>query len=65
MTGLPLNHQLTDLHASFVKACKTAPVYRMYSLGPRPALIRQHEKDAGGRNRTHVPFLMQLKGCAV
>eukprot|EP00200_Dunaliella_tertiolecta_P001366 CAMPEP_0202343340 /NCGR_PEP_ID=MMETSP1126-20121109/3502_1 /ASSEMBLY_ACC=CAM_ASM_000457 /TAXON_ID=3047 /ORGANISM="Dunaliella tertiolecta, Strain CCMP1320" /LENGTH=138 /DNA_ID=CAMNT_0048934393 /DNA_START=107 /DNA_END=523 /DNA_ORIENTATION=- len=47
MTGLPLNHQLTDLHASFVKACKTAPVYRMYSLGPRPALIRQHEKDAG------------------
>ncbi len=47
MSGLPLNHQLTDLEASYVRACKTAPVYKMYSLGPRPALIRQSDPFEG------------------
>ncbi|PNH08428.1 Allophanate hydrolase [Tetrabaena socialis] len=41
MSGLGLNHQVVGLGASLVKACKTASLYKMYSLGPRPALIRQ------------------------
>lgn len=40
MTGLPLNYQLTDLSAVFVRSVRTAPMYRMYSLGTRPALVR-------------------------
>lgn len=35
MSGLPLNFQLTNLGASFIRACKTAPAYKMYSLGKR------------------------------
>lgn len=49
MSGMPLNHQLTNIGATMVKACKTAPVYKMYSLGARPALIRQGlEPPCGG-----------------
>ncbi|KAI8468535.1 MAG: hypothetical protein J3K34DRAFT_426766 [Monoraphidium minutum] len=48
MSGLRLNHQLTDLGAKMLAATKTAPVYRMYSLGPRPALIREPEASASG-----------------
>ena len=44
LTGLPLNHQLTQRNARFIKSCKTAPRYRFYALpgGPpfRPGLIR-------------------------
>lgn len=44
MTGLPLNGQLTDLGATFVRADTTAPRYRFYALadGPpqRPGLVR-------------------------
>lgn len=43
LTGMPLNHQLTGLGATLVKASKTAPVYRMFALNtqpPKPALIR-------------------------
>lgn len=47
MSGLPLNHQLISLGAKLVKQCKTAPVYKLYSLGPRPALIRQADPAAG------------------
>jgi allophanate hydrolase len=41
MSGLALNHQVLGFGATLVKAVKTAPLYKMYSLGPRPALIRQ------------------------
>ncbi|MEW5305219.1 MAG: hypothetical protein WDW38_005739 [Sanguina aurantia] len=41
MTGLPLNHQLIGLGATFLRAAKTAPLYLMFSLGNRPALVRQ------------------------
>ncbi|MEO0679413.1 MAG: allophanate hydrolase [Pseudomonadota bacterium] len=44
MKGLPLNRQLTDLGARFVRAARTAPRYRFYALpgGPpeRPGLVR-------------------------
>ena len=45
MSGLPLNYQLTELGAQFVRSCTTAPLYRFYALpgGPpeRPGLVRQ------------------------
>lgn len=41
MSGLALNHQVVGLGAAFVRTVRTAPLYKMYSLGPRPALIRQ------------------------
>jgi allophanate hydrolase len=44
MSGLPLNHELTARGARFLRAAKTAPCYRLYSLpgGPpaRPGLLR-------------------------
>lgn len=47
LSGLGLNHQLTDLGAKLVQVVRTAPVYRMYDLGPKPALIRQLESAPG------------------
>ena len=45
MSGLPLNHQLTERGGRFVKSCRTAPAYKFYALagGPplRPGLVRQ------------------------
>ena len=44
MSGLPLNHQLTERGGRLVRAGHTAPIYRMFSLtnfAPiRPGLIR-------------------------
>jgi len=44
MSGLPLNHQLTERNARLLQATRTAPEYRFYALpgGPpeRPGLIR-------------------------
>ncbi|MFO8005251.1 allophanate hydrolase [Thioalkalivibrio sp.] len=44
MSGLPLNHQLTERQARLVQTTRTAPEYRFYALpgGPpeRPGLIR-------------------------
>jgi len=49
MSGLPLNHQLTDRRARLIRATRTAPEYRFYALpgGPpeRPGLVRV---DSGG-----------------
>jgi allophanate hydrolase len=44
LTGQPLNYQLTDLGATFGRACCTARCYRLYALAgsiPKPGLIRQ------------------------
>ncbi|MFN3233009.1 MAG: allophanate hydrolase [Alphaproteobacteria bacterium] len=45
LSGMPLNHQLTDLNGTFVERVKTASDYRLYALPetspPKPALIRQ------------------------
>lgn len=34
LTGLPLNHQLTELGAKLVRTVRTAPVYSEYRLPP-------------------------------
>jgi allophanate hydrolase len=44
LRGQPLNYQLTDLGATFRRACRTASCYRLYALAgaiPKPGLIRQ------------------------
>ena len=50
LSGLPLNHQLTDRGGRLVAATRTAPRYRLYALpgGPpfRPGLIRQAQGGA-------------------
>ncbi len=50
MSGLPLNHQLTDRGARLVRRCRTAPVYRLFALTgfdpPRPGLLRATEGHA-------------------
>jgi allophanate hydrolase len=44
MSGLPLNHQLTERGARLRRACRTAPHYRLYALTeftpPRPGMLR-------------------------
>jgi allophanate hydrolase len=42
MSGLPLNHQLTDRGAILIEATTTSPEYRFYALpdGKRPGLIK-------------------------
>jgi len=47
LSGLPLNHQLTERNARLVATTQTAPTYRLYALpdGKRPGLI---QVDSGG-----------------
>jgi allophanate hydrolase len=44
LSGLPLNHQLTERGARLVRKCRTSPAYRLYALTefdpPRPGLVR-------------------------
>jgi allophanate hydrolase len=51
MSGMPLNHQLTERGAALVRAARTAPLYRLYALGgtppPRPGLVHV-ERGARG-----------------
>jgi len=50
MAGLPLNGQLTERGARLVRACRTAPRYRLFALpgGPpaRPGLLRETSGEA-------------------
>jgi allophanate hydrolase len=50
LRGQPLNGQLRDLGARFVRQCRTAPCYRLYALGggtsPRAGLVRVLEGGA-------------------
>lgn len=52
MSGLPLNHQLTDRGARFLEATSTAPEYRFFALpgGPphRPGLLLSGEGHSIG-----------------
>ncbi|HTB73161.1 MAG TPA: allophanate hydrolase [Polyangiaceae bacterium] len=47
LRGQPLNRQLVELGATFVRACATAPKYRLYALPgtvpPKPGLVRVRE----------------------
>jgi len=47
LSGLPLNHQLTERNARLVATTQTAPKYHFYALpdGKRPGLIKV---EAGG-----------------
>ena len=40
MSGLGLNHQLTARGGRLLRAATTAPVYRLFTLGTRPGLVR-------------------------
>jgi allophanate hydrolase len=44
LAGQPLNRQLVELGGSLVRACNTAPTYRLYALRgtvpPKPGLVR-------------------------
>jgi allophanate hydrolase len=44
LSGMPLNHQLTDGGGKLVRACRTAARYRLYALPgttpPKPGLVR-------------------------
>jgi len=44
MSGLPLNHQLTERGARLARTCRTAPDYRLFALTdfkpPRPGMVR-------------------------
>ncbi len=50
LSGMPLNHQLTDAGGKLVRACQTAAKYRLYALPgttpPKPGLVRS--ADGGG-----------------
>jgi allophanate hydrolase len=50
LAGQPLNRQLVELGGALVRACTTAPSYRLYALRgtvpPKPGLVRVRE---GGR----------------
>jgi len=52
LTGQPLNHQLTDRGAHLVRACRTAPHYRLYKLDgampPKPGLLRDENFHGSG-----------------
>ena len=46
LSGMPLNHQLTDIGARLRLATKTAPTYRMFAIPgtpPKPGLVRVRE----------------------
>jgi len=52
LSGEPLNHQLTDLGARFVRATTTAAAYRLFALPattpPKPGLVRVPSGETGG-----------------
>jgi allophanate hydrolase len=51
LRGMPLHHQLTELDARFVRACRTAPEYRLFTLPDtepaKPGLVR--DPSFGGK----------------
>jgi allophanate hydrolase len=73
MSGLPLNHQLTDRRARLLRATRTAPEYRFYALpgGPpeRPGLVRVGSGGAvdrrGGLDRAGRPLRVLRRGDSV
>jgi allophanate hydrolase len=50
LNGMPLHWQLTSRNARLVKACKTAPSYRLYAIAnstpPKPALVHDESGAA-------------------
>jgi allophanate hydrolase len=56
LAGMPLHWQLTSRGARLVRACRTAPVYRLYAMAgaipPKPALV--HAGADGGAIEVEV-----------
>lgn len=52
LSGMPLNHQLTDRRATFVRAAKTRATYKLFALPnttpAKPGLLRIAEPQANG-----------------
>lgn len=40
MSGLPLNHEITELGGRLHRIARTAPDYRLHALGKRPGMVR-------------------------
>ncbi|HWH11295.1 MAG TPA: allophanate hydrolase [Solirubrobacteraceae bacterium] len=51
LSGLPLNHQLTELGATLAAQTLSAPIYRLYALAgtvpAKPGLVRAADGDSG------------------
>jgi allophanate hydrolase len=46
LSGQPLNHELTNRGARYIRTCRTAPRYRLFALDtvpPKPGLVRTSE----------------------
>lgn len=58
MSGLPLNHQLTDRGAALERRSRTAPCYRLFALTdfkpPRPGMVRSGGGQAGASIEVEV-----------
>ena len=52
LTGMPLNHQLTDEHGALLRTCRTAGEYRLFALPnavpPKPGLRHAPGFQGGG-----------------
>ena len=48
MAGLPLNHEITARGGRFLRTAATQPLYRLYTLGNRPGLVRGGEGRVAG-----------------
>jgi allophanate hydrolase len=67
LKGQPLNHQLTDRGAAFVRAARTAPCYRMYTLPtdpPKPGLVRVPVGDGAAGIEVEVWTLTPIEFAA-
>lgn len=40
LSGMPLNHQLTERGARLIRAARTAPAYRLFALEGKPGMVR-------------------------
>lgn len=49
MRGLPLEHQLVSLGATFQRACKSSPIYRFYSITDLKTRVRKPGMIAVGK----------------
>jgi len=49
LSGMPLNHQLTERHGRLLEQTTTAPSYRLYALAnttpPKPGLVFDHDGE--------------------
>lgn len=49
MRGFPLNVQLTELGATYVKTAQTAPIYKLYALPTfpeKPGIVKSEDEGA-------------------